>query len=53
MCRLRRVEPDDGGRIRRTHAVLRGGLPGLLQAECAACQYDTQEQEFVITAQLE
>ena len=32
MCRLRRVEPDDSGRIRGPTAVLRGRLPGMLQA---------------------
>src|ERR1700675_1837371 len=34
---LRRVEPDNRRRVRRTHPVLRGRLPGVLQAECTAC----------------
>lgn len=33
---VRRVERYFGRRIRRTAAELRGRLPGLLQAECAA-----------------
>src|SRR6202011_5750513 len=37
MCRLRRVEPDDGGRVCRRRPVLRGRLPGVLQAEPPAC----------------
>ncbi len=54
MCRLRRVEPDDGGRVRRAQRQS-------YVEDCQVCckpnvldvRYDTGEQEFVITAQLE
>src|SRR5262252_1756945 len=45
--RLRRVESDDGGRVRSRPSKLRRGLPGLLQTEPAAHRLGSRRERVL------